>query len=79
MFMISIMLPISFGLTIGGTLLTSRLGVHETAVGIRPAATSMAYRDVAMVGLVCLVVSLAIMALFRSPRSTPTPGSAAQA
>ncbi len=68
MFMISIMLPITVGLTIGGTLLSARLGTHEAAIGAGPAAVAMAYTDVAFVGLGFAAASLAVLAVFRAPR-----------
>jgi MFS family permease len=72
MFMISIMLPITVGLTIGGTLLTTRLRLHEAAIEAGPAATALAYRDVAIVGLGFAIAALLVMALFRTARPAAT-------
>ena len=64
-FMTSIMLPITVGLTIGGTLLSARLAAHEAISGIGPTAVAMAYRDVVIVGLAFAVAPLVVMFVFQ--------------
>ncbi|MDA1097059.1 MAG: MFS transporter, partial [Chloroflexi bacterium] len=51
LFMTGIMLPISAGLTLGGTLLSARLPIHEASFGVGAAAVAAAYHEVALVGL----------------------------
>jgi hypothetical protein len=63
--MTSIMLPITVGLTIVGTLLSARLAAHEAISEIGPTAVAMAYRDVVIVGSAFTVASLVVMFVFR--------------
>ncbi len=69
MFMISIMLPITVGITIGGTLLSARLAAHEGVSGVGPTAVAMAFRDVVVVGLGFAVAALFVMVAFRGGAS----------
>ncbi|MBI4236139.1 MAG: MFS transporter [Chloroflexi bacterium] len=66
-FIAIIMLSLSAGLTLGGTLLSARLDVYEAALGPGPAAVAAAYRDVARVGTVFVVTAFVIMLVFGRP------------
>jgi EmrB/QacA subfamily drug resistance transporter len=63
LFMIGIQLPLSVGVTLGGTLLSARLAVHTAVLGEGAAAMAAAYREVAIVGT-ALAVSAFLVTLF---------------
>lgn len=72
MFIAVIMLTISAGLTLGGTILTARLAVHKAALGDGPAAVAAAYHDVALVSAVFAVLAFAFFLAFARRRNQPT-------
>jgi predicted MFS family arabinose efflux permease len=64
LFVVGIMLPLSAGLILGGTLLTTRLAVHEAALGAGPAAVAAAYHEVALMGTAFALAALLVHLLF---------------
>lgn len=70
LFVVGIMLPLSAGLALGGTLFSARLEVHELALGVGPTAVAAAYREIALVGTGFALAALLTHLLFGRSRES---------
>ena len=66
LFIVGIMLPITLGLGIGGTVFSTRLEYHSINLGPGPLAVSAAYQEIALLGAFFAILSL-VTYLFLKP------------